>query len=208
MILLKSIVGLAVLESGRTTSALVGVSPVISEGVYTTPEQLNTISSMEKLFNHHVNDLLMKGIKPKALWFQKESKSLNQYLLVEYFDHPGWDGLALKRTKFCDSPPEMENHQVVELYSSTATVKASVVMGPITTETEWVMPIPFKIRNGNGAAISIEEKQRKIIRAFLCDSEKYIVNKKLKHKDGSCLIEAGAIHNYVMGEVTTMYYLP
>ena len=208
MLLLKSNIGLAVLESGRTASALVGVSPVISEGVDTTPEQLNAISSMEKLFSHRVTDLLMKGIKPKALWFQKESKSLNQYLLVEYFDHPGWDGLALKRTKFCDSPPEMENHQVVELYSSTATVKASVVMGPITTETEWVMPIPFKIRNGNGAAISIEEKQRKVIRAFLCDTEKYATKKVLRHKDGSCLIKAGTIHNIEVGEEVSMYYLP
>ena len=207
MLLLKSKVGLAVLETGRTASALVGVSPVIPEGVDTTPHQ-ETVSGMEKLFSHTMTDLLMKGIKPKYIWIQKESKLLNQYLLVEYFDHPGWDGLALKRTTFCDSPPEMENHTVVELYSSTATVKASVVMGPITAETEWVMPIPFKIRNGNSCPISIEEKQRKVIRAFLCDSEKYATKKTITHKDGSCLIKAGTIHNVEVGEVISMYYLP
>lgn len=207
MLLLKSNIGLAVLESGRTATAIVSVSPTPPEVDTTTPEQLNNFSKLEKLFNHSITDMLMKGIKPKCIWFQKETKLLNQYLLVEYFDHPGWDGLALKRTRLCDSPPEMENHKVVELYSSTATIKAGITMGPVTAETEWVMPIPFKIRNGNGAAISIEEKEKKLIRAFLCDSEKYVTKKTLRYIDGSCLTKGGTIHNEV-GEVISMYYLP
>ena len=168
----KSNVGLCVRESGRSVSALVGVTPIVPERAPVPKEQSANLligENSEKvgiidadfvygMFASHIFDLLTTGIIIKALWFQIEGEMNTAHLLREYIDNPGPVGwFPVVKDKQFDSP-EMIMSRITKSDPEKFEIEISNFYGELTIKETHSVPVPYAIRTGKG--LNRHEKER------------------------------------------------
>ena len=168
----KSNVGLCVRESGRSVSALVGVSPIVPERAPVAKEQSANLligENSEKvgiidadfvygMFASHIFNLLTTGIIVKALWFEIEGEMNTSRLLREYIDNPGPVGwFPVVKDKQFDSP-EMIMSRITKSDPEKFEIEISNFYGELIMKEVHSIPVPYAIRTGKG--LNRHEKER------------------------------------------------
>lgn len=171
----KSNVGLCVRESGRSVSAIVGVSPIVPERAPVPKEQSANLLTGETahnagvvntsvvygMFASLIFDLLTSGKNVKALWFEIEGEISRGYLLREYIEHPGPIGeLSLIRDSQFNCP-EIEEMRVTD-GRDTFELEVFSSYGALTLTHTYVIPVPYAIRTGRG--LTPTEREQALLR--------------------------------------------
>lgn len=171
----KSNVGLCVRESGRSVSALVGVTPIVPERAPVSKEQQSNLLIGESsystgiidadfvygMFASHIFDLLTTGIIVKALWFQIEGEMNTAHLLREYIDNPGPVGWfpVVKDKQF--NSPEMIMSRITGSDPEKFEIEISNFYGELVVKEVHSIPVPYAIRTGKG--LNRHERERALL---------------------------------------------
>ena len=171
----KSNVGLCVRESGRSVSALVGVTPIVPERVPVSKEQQSNLLIGESsystgiidadfvygMFASHIFDLLTTGIIIKALWFQIEGEMNTAHLLREYIDNPGPVGWfpVVKDKQF--NSPEMIMSRITGSDPEKFEIEISNFYGELVVKEVHSIPVPYSVRTGKG--LNRHERERVLL---------------------------------------------
>lgn len=171
----KSNVGLCVREGGRSVSALVGVTPIVSERAPVAKEQtpnlligetsysVGTIDTnfVYGMFASHIFNLLTTGINIKALWFEIEGEMNTSCLLREYIDNPGPVGAfpLIRDEQF--NAPNMIMSRITGSDPEKFEIEISNFYGELTMKETHSVPVPYAIRTGKG--LSRYEKERALL---------------------------------------------
>lgn len=171
----KSNVGLCVRESGRSVSALVGVTPIVPERAPVSKEQQSNLLIGESsystgiidadfvygMFASHIFDLLTTGIIIKALWFQIEGEMNTAHLLREYIDNPGPVGWfpVVKDKQF--NSPEMIMSRITGSDPEKFEIEISNFYGELVVKEVHSIPVPYSVRTGKG--LNRHERERVLL---------------------------------------------
>ncbi len=171
----KSNVGLCVRESGRSVSALVGVTPIVPERAPVSKEQQSNLLIGESsystgiidadfvygMFASHIFDLLTTGIIIKALWFQIEGEMNTAHLLREYIDNPGPVGWfpVVKDKQF--NSPEMIMSRITGSDPEKFEIEISNFYGELVVKKVHSIPVPYSVRTGKG--LNRHERERVLL---------------------------------------------